>query len=157
MFSVVIKQENVKMKMRAQIVIKRPISEVFNYLAEIPNDVYWRDEIILAEVTSEGQFGVGSTGYHKGKQGGRELESTWKCVAFETPLYMEWELDSGAYLGSAAYRLKSLGEDTEFILEGTVIINGFARIIAPFMQMMGNRQLQKNAENLKRILESNMI
>ena len=142
------------MKMYARTMIKRPISDVFNYLADVRNDVFWRDEIVSAEVTSEGSFGVGSTGYHKSKQGGKELESTWKCIGFESPSYMEWELDSGAYLGSAGYRLKSLDENTEFIFEGTVTINGFARLFAPFMQMMGNRQLQKNAANLKRILES---
>ena len=142
------------MRMHAQTTIERPIEDVFAYLADVTNDVAWRDEIISAERTSDGPVAVGSTGRHLAQQGGRQLESIWTCTEYDPPTTMRWELDSGAYLGGAGYELRRTGEGTEFELDGEVRITGIMRLLSPLMERMGNRQLQDNAQNLKRILES---
>ena len=38
------------MKLYAHSIIKRPISDVYNYLADVRNDGHWRDDIILSEI-----------------------------------------------------------------------------------------------------------
>ena len=43
----------------------------------------------------------------------------------------------------------------DFTYHGIAKLNGIIRLVSPIIQFISNRQYQKNAENLKRILESN--
>ncbi len=142
------------MKLYAHTIIKRPISDVFDYLADVENDVNWRDEIIQAEFISKAPLGIGSEGRHKVKQGSGELDVTWKCTRLDSPVNIEWEWTSGIP-ASAGYKLKTTDEGTDFTFYGTTTDKGITRFISPIIQFVFNRQLQKNAENLKKILESN--
>jgi len=142
------------MKLYAHSIIKRPISDVYNYLADVRNDGHWRDDIILSEIISEGPLKVGSEGRSKINQFGRELYSNWKCTRIDPPEYIEWELAT-PILGSAGYKLKAIDEGTDFTFYGIAKLKGITRLISPILQFVVHRQSQKNAENLKRILESN--
>ena len=97
---------------------------------------------------------VGSKGRSKINQFGRELYSNWKCTRIDPPEYIEWELAT-PILGSAGYKLKAIDEGTDFTFYGIVKLKGITRLISPILKFVVNRQSQKNAENLKRILESN--
>jgi len=142
------------MKIYVHTIIKRPISDIFNYLADVRNDVHWRDEVTLHEIISKGPLGVGSEGRLKVRQLGGETVSTWKCTRSEPPEHIEWELTSGPLLGNAGYKLKAIDDGTDFTYYGTARLKGIMRFISPILQFLSNRLFQKDVENLKKILES---
>ena len=143
------------MKINVHTIIIRPINDVFNYLADVRNDVHWRDEVTQHELISEGPRGVGSEGRIRVNQFGRETESTWKCTRSDPPEHIEWELTSGPLLGNAGYKLKAIDGGTDFTYYGTAKLAGIMRLFSPIIQFLSNKLFQKDVENLKRILESN--
>jgi len=143
------------MKIYVRAIIKRPIGVVYEYLADVRNDVHWRDEFVMHEIISEGPLGVGSEGRFKVRQFGSETESTWKCTHSNPPEHIGWELTSGPLLGNAGYKLKAIEEGTDFTYYGTAEMKGIMRFFSPIIQFFSNKLFQKDVQNLKRILESN--
>lgn len=53
------------MNFTATIAINRPAADVFDYVMEVPHDAQWRSGVVEAAFTSDGPFGVGTTGFDR--------------------------------------------------------------------------------------------
>lgn len=61
------------MNISATIIVNRPASEVFDYAMDVSHDVTWRSGVVEAAFTSDGQTGVGTTGFDRIEAYGREM------------------------------------------------------------------------------------
>ena len=72
------------MNITATIDIKRPTSEVFDFVMEVPHDSQWRTGVAEAAITSDEPLGVGTTGFDRiSKPTVEEMVSTWTVFEYE--------------------------------------------------------------------------
>lgn len=142
------------MKMAESIDIARAPGDVFAYVSDVSNDRNWQQTVVEAKVTSEGPIGVGSTGVHRVKFMGMTDDYGWKIEEFDAPNRASWRFTSGPMSGKGGYILAAAGSGTSFTWTGDVQAKGVRRMLEPLMGPMFRRQVRKELQALKRILES---
>ncbi|MDJ0924592.1 MAG: SRPBCC family protein [Acidimicrobiia bacterium] len=141
------------MNLSASIDIDRPSEEVFDYVKDVGHDVEWRTGVVEASVTSDGEPGVGSTGFDRIDNKGRKMVSEWKVVEWVPGSHFRWDLTSGPIKGIGGYICEPAGDRTRFTLEANVTPRGWFRLLGPIFGMIGRRQNQSDVAKLKQILE----
>lgn len=141
------------MDLSASVDIDRPASEVFAYVIDVAHDTQWRTGVVEAAYTSDGEPGVGATGYDKVAADGREAVATWTVFDYEQGSHARWTLDSGPMQGTGGYVCEGAGNATTFTLEAHVTPGGWYRLLGPVFGMIGRRQNQADVRKLKGILE----
>ena len=68
--------------MEVSVVIRRPVEDVFAYLAKTENETEWQTGLIESKVISGGPVGVGSTGQDTRKSMGMTTVTHWVCTDF---------------------------------------------------------------------------
>jgi len=142
------------MDQSVSIVIDRPVTEVFDYVMDIPNDAQWRTGVVEAAYTSGPPYGVGTTGFDRISVNGRDMLAEWRTVEYEPGVLARWEYVSGPLRGYGGYISEPTGNGTRFIVEGRVKPTGPMRLLGPLFGAVVRRQLQADVRKLKTILES---
>jgi hypothetical protein len=141
------------MNLTATITIKRPASDVFDYVMEVRHDAQWRSGVVEASFTSDGPFGVGTTGFDRIEANGRSMVSSWTVFEYEPGILARWTLDSGPIRGTGGYICEEAGDDTRFTLEAHVKPAGWYRLLGPIFGRIGRRQNLADVRRLKTLLE----
>jgi uncharacterized protein YndB with AHSA1/START domain len=142
------------MKMAESVEINRPAEAVFAYLSDVRNDANWQQTVVEARVTSEGPMDVGSTGSHRVRFMGMTDDYGWRVHEFDPPNRASWTFVSGPMSGQGGYVLEGTGESTKMTWTGDVQPHGFRRLLAPVMGPMFRKQVRRELETLKGILEA---
>ena len=66
--------------------IKRPTTDVFDYLTDLRNAKEWNTEVV--DVRYDGELRAGATGVDRRRMGRKEIEMPWTITAFERPRRM---------------------------------------------------------------------
>ena len=139
----------------ARINIDRPPVDVFGYVMDVSNDVYWRTGVVEAAFTSEPPVGVGTDGFDRVDANGRSAVSEWRVFEWEPGSHARWNLVSGPISGTGGYICAPDGDGgTDFALEAHIRPTGFYRLLGPLFGLMGRRQNRTDVAKLKSILES---
>ena len=141
------------MNLTATITINRPASDVFDYVMEVRHDAQWRSDVVEASFTSDGPFGVGTTGFDRIEANGRSMVSSWTVFEYEPGILARWTLDSGPIRGIGGYICEEAGDDTRFTLEAHVKPAGWYRLLGPMFGRIGRRQNLVDVRRLKTLLE----
>lgn len=142
------------MNMAESVQINRAPEDVFAYVSDVTNDANWQQAVVEAKMTSDGPIGVGSTGVHRVKFMGMSDDYGWKLSEFDAPNRATWKFVSGPMTGEGGYVLAAYGEGTSFTWRGDVQPQGMRRILAPIMGPMFRKQVRKELQILKGILEA---
>jgi hypothetical protein len=141
------------MNITATIDIKRPPTEVFDFVMEVSHDSQWRTGVAEAAFTSKEPLGVGTTGFDRIEANGREMVSTWTVFEYDPGVLARWTLDSGPIRGTGGYICEEAADGTRFSLEAIVKPTGWYRLMGPVFGMIGRKQNKADVEELKTILE----
>lgn len=137
------------------IVIKRPVKEVFEFMANPENDVLWQSGVLESRKTSEGPMGVGTTEVSESQIMGRRIRSTYEVTIYELNNQIEYTSTSGPLQVKATYSFETTPEgDTKVRITGEVEVGGFFKLAEPIVAMVAQRQWDTNIANLKDLLEA---
>ncbi len=131
------------------VTINRPPDVVFDYVADMRNELKWNDDVELVEKSSEGPVGLGTT--YRAKW---EMSDTLgvTVTSYERPRLVTFQ-NGGALEVTVELRLSPNGEATDLEARFLVTPHGFARAMFPIIGSQLKTAESKNMQELKRALE----
>ena len=141
-------------RIAGELVINRPVDEVFDFVADEQNEPRYNPRIRRAEKLSPGPIGHGTRFRAEAVTLGRTVGMTIDYTAYERPR----RLGSSIHMAAAADILGTLGFDpvpsgTRMSWSWEMRLRGLYRLMTPIIVVAGRRQEQANWAGLKRFLE----
>jgi uncharacterized membrane protein len=139
------------------LVIKRPVDEVFAFLADLENNMRWRSSQIEVRKTSKGPISVGTTYRMVNNVLGRRIEGEGVVTEYEQNRKYTSVSRSG-YLPLEARRVfEPVDGGTRVTLVLRAEPAGFFKIAQPLFATMARRRIESDAANLKDLMESGAL
>ncbi|RMG83753.1 MAG: hypothetical protein D6712_12560 [Chloroflexi bacterium] len=133
------------------IIIERPISEVFQYVADWQNTVEWQAGTGQVTVVPEGSLRIGAMVTQERKRG-------WlfnaDVVDYQPNKVLALRGILGRWQVRDTYTFMPVGRTTKITIERVTPGGFFTRLMAPFMPMRIRRQINDDLARLKAILEA---
>ncbi len=139
---------------RVEVLISRPLDEVFAFVADARNRPRWDDSVDSEQLTSPEPIAVGTTVRTTFRSMGRQYEYTWEVVEHQPPNRMTIESTSGPFPTTLAYQLSGRegGTLVEFSVTGRP--GGLLRVLEPLIARNTQANLDRGFARLKDILET---
>ena len=134
-----------------EIVINRPVSEVFEFLSKPENDPKWRHGIL--EISRTSGIGTGSK-YQQVMTGpgGRRMSVDIEITDSQKDMLITFHATSGPIRPKGAYVFKDDGGNTRLQLMLEVELKGVKRLMGPMVQKVMTLEVSSLAK-LKQVLE----
>lgn len=141
-------------RIEGDIIIKRPVEEVFDFCADERNERRYNPRMTRAEHTSSGPIGLGSQFRAEMRTMGREMAMTIEWTAYERPRRLaSWTRLSGMEI-RGDLRFDPVAEGTRMQWAWDLEPHGGLKLIGPMITLMGRRQERTIWASLKRVLEA---
>ena len=137
-----------------EIVVHRPIDEVFAYVADARNRPQWDDSVISEELTSPEPIGMGTTVRTRLRSTGRPYTYTWEVTEHRPPHRMTITSTSGPVPTALAFLLSDEEGSTRLGFTLTGRPAGPLRMLQPLLARSTRRDLDRSFGRLKELLES---
>ena len=134
------------------IVINKPRSDVFAFVANHENDSRWRPGVVdIARASGEGQGAV----YRQGVKGpmGKRIPADFEVTAYQEGSHLAFRTLGGPVQPEGSYRFEDAGEGTRVTFSLSANLRGPQKLMAPMVSKAMRSQVDALA-NLKRVLES---
>ena len=136
-----------------EIVIGRPVEEVFDFVADERNEPRYNAQMRLAEKVSEGPIGLG-TRYRAEVVSGRQVvPMDIEFTGFERPRMLESTTRMAPMDVRYTLSFDPVSQGTRMRWVGEVEPKGFLRLMTPVVGWMGRRQERRIWARLKHLLE----
>jgi uncharacterized membrane protein len=137
-----------------QIIIHRPVDEVFDFVADERNEPRYNPQMHRAEQTSAGPIGVGTTFRAESTSLGRPVEMTITFTAYERPrrLTSTTHLSTMDIQGTLTF--DPVAEGTRMRWSWNLEPRGLLKLMTPVVALIGRRQERSIWTDLKRYLEA---
>ena len=131
-----------------EVVVDRPVADVFAFLADAENDARWRPGVL--EITR-----ASDTGYRQTVKGpgGRSISADIEVTESRPNELIAFRATSGPVRPHGRYVLSAEGDGTRVRFELEAELGGLKRLMAPMVQKTMDSEVAALA-NLKRVLES---
>ena len=142
------------MSIEGEVVIDRPIEEVFDYVADERHEPTFNRRMLRVEQLTPGPIGKGTRFLAATRSMGRTVEMTIEFTQFDRParLASTTRMSSADTRGALTFTADPAG--TRMRWSWDVEPKGAARVLAPLINWMGSRQEQVIWSSLKRHLEA---
>lgn len=140
-------------KVEHSVIIKRPVSEVFAFVADPLNNAKWQDGVVESRLDSSGPMGVGSHVVDVRKFLGRDMESKLEVVVFEPNKRIMQKVVSGPMQFELIQTFDPDVDGTRLTVLAHGEPGGFFKLASGIVQKQLESQLQGDAERLKNVLE----
>jgi len=136
------------------VTIRRPVDQVFAYLADGTNDPQWRSGVLEIERTSDAD-GVGTV-YRQvlAGPGGRRIAGDYRVTVFDPPRRFEFQVIAGPARPRGSFAFTPRGDDTtevRFALD--VHPRGLTVLLTPMIAAQMRKEVGA-LDKAKRILEA---
>jgi uncharacterized protein YndB with AHSA1/START domain len=136
------------------VTIRRPVQDVFAFLADFENIPTWNYAIVETRKTSPGPVGPGST-YRQVRSVPRRSEEGFEVTVFEPTSRLEIHGDIGPFTATIGYLLAPEADGTS--LTNVVDLEppaGPLRLVAPLAISRVKAAVAGNLDKLRQILET---
>ncbi len=141
-------------RIEGDIIIKRPVEEVFDFCADERNEPRYNPRMTRAEPTSSGPIGLGSQFRAEMRTLGRRMAMTIEWTAYERPRRLaSWTRVSGMDI-RGDLRFESVAQGTRMRWAWDLEPHGGLKLIRPMITLIGRRQERTIWASLKRVLEA---
>jgi uncharacterized protein YndB with AHSA1/START domain len=140
-------------KVETNIVVNRPVSDVFQFLSVNENALQWQPGLLETRITNDVQ-GVGKAWIDVVQFLGRRMEVPFQVTDWQADRKVAFQSTGGPIPMQGSYTFESSGDGTQvtFVLTGEP--GGFFKLAEPVLMKMLQRQWQTNLANLKDVLEA---
>jgi uncharacterized membrane protein len=143
-----------KRKVFAEVVVDRPVSEVFAFVKDMDNHMTWQTGVLESKITSDGEVGVGSTYKYVTQMMGRQISTTGEIITCDTNTRFMYRSTSGPFQIVGGYTFEKDGDRTKVTQRIVADIEGFFRLAEPIVVRSVQRNIQNNLQTLKETLEA---
>jgi hypothetical protein len=138
----------------ASILIRRPLAEVFSFVADPEKFTLWQPFVIEAELTSPKPIGKDTTYRYSFKALGSVLETSGIITAYEPFLGYQYQSTSSPFPIKGGFSFQEVDDFVEVTAFGEAESSGYFSMAQPLIGLMLGRQLKIMLQTLKEILES---
>jgi carbon monoxide dehydrogenase subunit G len=142
-------------KIENQTFINRPPQEVFEFVADPANAPKYQSGTSVAEWTSNGAVGVGSTWKAVTRFMGRDIESELQITDWQPPTQNSFKAISGPVPFEMTIKVEPQGEGTLLTQSGTAELGGVFKLAEGLVGKQLKKQMEADNQTLKDLLESN--
>ena len=135
------------------VVIKRPVAEVFDFVADERNEPRYNPGIRRVEKLSPGPIGRGTRFRAEAVTLGRTVGMTIDYTAYERPRQLGSSIHMAAADILGTLRFDPVPDGTRMSWSWEMRLRGLYRLLTPIIVGAGRRQEQENWAGLKRFLE----
>jgi uncharacterized membrane protein len=141
-------------RIEGEIIIKRPVEEVFDFCADESNEPRYNPRMTHAEQTSSGAIGLGSQFQAEMRTMGRKVSMTIEWTAYERPRRLaSWTRLSGMDI-RGDLRFEPVTGGTRMRWAWDLEPHGGVKLMGPMLRTIGRRQERNIWTSLKRVLET---
>jgi hypothetical protein len=141
-------------RVEGEIVIERPVEEVFDFVADERNEPRFNPQMTRAEKLSSGPIGAGTRFRAEMVRMGRTAEMTTEFTGFERPRRLESSTHLSHMDIQGALTFDPVPEGTRMRWVWDLELHGLLRLAGPLVARMGERQERAIWTSLKRFLEA---
>jgi hypothetical protein len=141
-------------QIEGEIVIERPVEEVFDFVADERHEPLFNPRMVHAELISEGPIGPGTRFRTELQTMGRTMPMTVEFTAYERPWRLGSVTRSSMMETEGALTFESAPGGTRMRWSWDVRPRGALKLMAPFVGMIGRGQERRIWASLKRLLET---
>lgn len=141
-------------QVNGNILIERPVEEVFDYVADQTREPGYNREMISSVRTTEGPIGAGSHFHAVLHSMGRDLPMEIDFVEFERPARIGMHTEMASMTTDGGMTFRPEGDATRMSWSWEVHPRGVMRLATPLVGFIGGRQERRNWTTLKAELES---
>ena len=141
-------------KVELEVIINRPIEEVFTFISNVENDSQWSTGAVETKFTSKGPIRKGSTFKEATMFLGRKIEMTGEYTEYIPNKKFVCKSISGPFPAEGSYTFKEVDRATKVTVSMEVEPRGFFKVAEPLLVRMFKRQSETELANLKDLLES---
>jgi uncharacterized protein YndB with AHSA1/START domain len=141
-------------RIEGELVIHRPVHEVFDFVAEERNEPRYNPRIRRAEKLSRGPIGPGTRFRAEAVTLGRTTGMTIEYTAYERPRRLASSIHMPAADIAGTLRFDPVAYGTRMGWSWEVRPCGLYRLLTPVIARVGRRQERENWGGLKRFLET---
>ncbi len=137
-----------------QTLIKRKVSEVFEFISDYENDIKWRNDVIEVKQSTKGFTIKGTVTKEKINLFGVKYFNTARITEYNGNSKIAFEIING-FSGGKGYR-SVIEKDgmTQFEYSISFELNGFKRIMVKLLLSSYRNKINNDLEKLKIYLES---
>ncbi len=141
-------------RVEGEIIINRPVEEVFDFVADECNEPRFNPRMTRAEQISDGPIGLGTRFHTELKTMGRTMPMVVEFTGFERPRRLASVTRSPMMVTDGALPFEPAPGGTRMRWSWDVRPLGPMRVMAPFVGAIGRRQERGIWGRLKLLLES---
>ena len=134
------------------VIIRRPVEDVFAFLADFENVPKWNYAIVETRKVSPGPVGVGTT-YRQTRSVPSRSEEGFQVTVFEPPSRLEVQGQLGPFTARVTYVLEPTGGGTRLTNAVELGSSGLLAVAAPLATSRVKRAVAANLDTLRRLLE----
>ena len=143
-------------RFEAEVVIDRPIADVWGYLNTPENELVWQSSAVERSKVTEGPLEKGGRTRGVDTFLGRRLTTEWEMLELHDYERRERTV-SGPFEMEIDWRLEPVGDSTRMVMAMSAEAGAggfFGRFADPVILRMAKRDWQGNLEKLKDVLEA---
>ena len=141
-------------KTEQSVVIRRPVEEVFAFVADQRNAPGWQSGLLEVRRTDEGPLGVGATHAVVRKFMGRRMEVTNEYVRYEPNREVTFKSTSGPMPFEFSYLTEPTPTGTRITGRMQMQTSGFMGLAEPLIGASMKREMEAGFGELKDLLEN---
>jgi carbon monoxide dehydrogenase subunit G len=134
------------------VIIRRPVEDVFAFLADFENVPKWNYAIVETQKVSPGPVGVGTT-YRQTRSVPRTSEERLEVTVFEPARRLEVQGQIGPFRAKIGYLLEPTGGGTRLTNAVDLGSSGLLTLVAPLATSRVKHAVAANLDTLKQFLE----
>jgi uncharacterized protein YndB with AHSA1/START domain len=144
-------------RIEINLVIDRPVEEVFAFVSNSENLPRWRSTVLECKKTSKGPLGVGGTFSSRLTFLGRQFDGNIVVTEHEPNRIYASKMAEGPFPLATRYVLEPVenGTHVSFVVEGAP--GGFFKFAEPLVVSMAKRAYEADLHNLKEMLEAQAV
>jgi hypothetical protein len=141
-------------RVEGEILIERPVGEVFDFVADERNEPSYNRRMVRAELITSGDIGVSTKFQTELKTMGRAVPMTVEFTRFERPRVLASRTRSSMMETEGALTFAAVAGGTLMRWSWEVRPRGVLTLLRPLIGVLGRRQEQAIWRKLKRLLEA---
>jgi len=144
-------------KVEKSIVVRRPIGEVFAFVADQTNAPMWQSGLLEVRRTTEGPLGIGTQHTAVRKFMGRRVEATNEYVVYEPNKEVTFKGIAGSAHFQHSYLTEPTSEGTKLTSRMEMRSNGLFGLAEPLITSSLRREFAASLGELKSRLENGVV